>query len=176
MLSNLTKNNKASSDRVRCHIYEILGKFLEMTQKNRERMSIDECVFVKMQKCLSEGVRDRFEKAQTNAIRAAYSLQSPRDPNCPIISSYLHLLKHDSLKTVRLQILDLIVINELTLEFFRTQLVFDSDSDVLNRLVRIVIKKVPNQYVDASFRRNLIECVLFRNENRNLTERLLYKW
>lgn len=173
------KNNQANSDRVRLHIYEILEKFLKLTrQKNTESNdgSIDEDVFVRMQKCLREGVRDRHPSAQANAIRAAYSLQSSRDPACPIIAAYLHLLSHDSDKSARLLVLDHIVINERTLDYFRTQLVFDSDVDVRNRLVKLVLNKVPTEFVDAKFKRNLIECVLFRNANHDLTERLLYKW
>lgn len=162
---------------MRCNIYDVLEKFLKLSKKDhRCRLSIDERVFLKMQQCLSEGVRDRYPKAQTNAIRAAYSLQSPRNPNCPIIGSFLKLLKHDSDKRVRLQVLDSIAICERTVEFFRTQLVFDSDVDVRNRLVKIVVDKIPNESVDATFRKDLIECVLFRNQNESLTERLLYKW
>lgn len=129
-----------------------------------------------MQLCVAEGMRDRDYQAQIEAIKAAYSLQHPRDKQCVIVEAYISLLEHDSLKQVRLLVLDSIVICRRTLDFFKSRLIYDSDEDVRNRVVKAVVKKIPNQFVDARFRRDLIECVLFRTASRELAEMLFFKW
>jgi hypothetical protein len=162
---------------VRTRIYEIIGKFLQCLQKQANR-ELDAKLFLKMQITLIEGMHDCNLHAQTNAINAAFFLQDPHDKKCQIIACYLKLLRQESLNEVRLLILDRMVINNETFEFFKTSLIYDSDVDVRNRLVTLVLKKIPNKFVDARLRKDMLNCALFRS-NRNysdLAENLIQSW
>lgn len=144
--------------------------------KNHSQDQLEETLFIRIQRTLVEGMHDVDINAQRNAIRAASSLQAPNDRNCKIINCYLKFLTKESLKEIRLLIIDHIVVNPLTYDFFKNHLLYDSDVDIRNKLLNLIGKKVPNHHIDAKFRREILNCCLFRNENRELGEFFIQKW
>lgn len=163
-----------SSDAIRLRICEILFRFLELVNKNGNG-ELEEDLIKKMQTYLIERNRDANMEVQKMAIRASSLLQFPRDKFCPIIASFIYLLKHDSIVEIKNLVMNYIAINQLTFNLIKFQLIFDTNPVVSNKALSTIRKKVPCKFIDAKFKRVLI-VRLIQNNNIELLEAFVIKW
>jgi hypothetical protein len=140
-----------------------------------EQEELDDKLFFQLQMCLSERILDSNLHVQKTAIQAAYLLQQPKEKYCPIISSYLHLLKHESVVDIKLIVLDLIVLNTQTFDFMKSNLLFDTNIIVRDKVLSLIEKKIPVKYIDSKMKKKLIDCAL-SNKNYEILEKFLIKW
>jgi hypothetical protein len=155
-------------------ICDILLRFLELVNKNGNG-ELDEDLIKKMQSYLIERNRDANIEVQKMAIRASSLLQFPRDKFCPIIRSFVYLLKHESMVEIKNLVLNYIAINQLTFNLIKCQIIFDTNPLVSNKALSIIRKKVPCEFIDAKLKRILI-VRLIQNDNMELLEAFVLKW
>jgi hypothetical protein len=136
---------------------------------------LDEKIYLKLQVCLCERIRDSCIDVQIEAIKAAAWLQTPNERYCPTINSFVSLLRHESFSMINLTVLDSLAINSTTFCLLCGELLYHSDKQVRQKVISILEKKVPNKYINALLKRKLIECLL-RDKNIDLMESLLDKW
>lgn len=163
-----------NSDLVRLRIYETLGKYLQLLNLNSNGQ-LEDKIFVRMQIVCMDGIRDTSLSVQKAAIKTSSLLQVPKDKYCPIINSFIKILLHDSDTEIRLCVLDLIAINNLTFDLIKNQLIYDSDQEIQNKVLCIIQEKVPCKFFDANFKKIIITCLL-KNKNTELTKKFILKW
>ena len=167
------QNIRANSDTVRLRICDILHKFLELLNKSANG-ELEDTLIKRMQIKLIERNRDSHPDVQKAAIRASSILQFPREKFCPIISSFVYLLKHDSLPDVKLLVMNLIGINNLTYGLFTSELIFSVDPLISNKAISVIEKKVPIRLINVKLRKTLF-IRLIQNSNDELLEKFVLK-
>lgn len=179
IFKSFLKKLKANSNKVRERICFIIYSFLSELDLRKEYPAdeglINEQIFFKLQLGLVERLRDINLETQILAIKAASILQTPEDKYCPIINSFLGLLQSESLEEIRILIIEKIVITSHTYRIFKSFLMHDSNSNLQNKVLAEIEKKVPNKYYDVKFKHEIINC-LYRNENNALLEKFVLKW
>ncbi len=161
---------KASSDTVRQRTCFILYKLLESSDEK-----LNQSLFLKLQLNLVERLRDSNKKTQIFAIKAAAFLQIPHDKYCPIINSFLDLLKKESLPQIRTLLIESIAINDYVFNVFKHCLLYDTNISVQNKVLAVLEKKAENDYFDPEFKRQIVNCLL-RSKSFNVLEKYIQKW
>lgn len=171
------KNLRSSVDLVRERICDLTSRIL--TAINRVDLTkpgeIDSHLFSQIQTSLVERFRDSNERVQHAAIRASASLQEPHNKLCPVMSELIFLLKSDSNRHTRLLILDLIVINKQVFNLIKSELFYDTDAEIRHKSLSLLYKKLPNKFVDAKLKKQILDCLL-RDKNTDLIEQFMLKW
>ena len=155
-------------------ICDILFGFLQLLNKNGNA-ELDESLIKKMQSSLIERNRDSNIQVQKAAIRASSLLQFPKDKLCPVISSFVYLLRHESLVEIKILVLNSIVINRFTYNLIKSEIIYDTNPIILNKALSLIHKKVPNNFIDPKFKKLLI-LRLEQNQNSELLEMYVIKW
>ena len=155
-------------------ICEILYKYLNEINKSSNG-ELDDAIFEKMQMSIVERNRDINLSIQKEAIKVSSLLQVPKNKFCPVINSFIYLLKHESLLEIKLLILDSICINNTTFDLLKNHLIYDSENEVANKVISIIEKKVPNKHVDSKLKKQII-LRLIENKNLQLLEKFIIKW
>ncbi|RNA04859.1 condensin complex subunit 3 [Brachionus plicatilis] len=165
---------RSNSDTVRLRLYEILKKYLDSIKLTLSG-EIDEKIFSKIQLLSLDAIRDCNLNAQLKAIQVASHFQVPHDSDCKIINGFINLLRHDASTQIRLLILDLIVLNDLTFNFIKNRLIYDSVEQIRNKALQLIENKVPREFFQPLFRKQIIDCLL-RNQNGELLRKFIRKW
>jgi hypothetical protein len=121
---------------------------------------------------LTQRFRDSSVRVQQAAIKASSSLQEPQVISCPVINEFIFLLKNDSNIETRILILETIVINQLTFNIIKNELLFDTELEIRNKVLSLIQKKIPINFVNCKLKKNILDCLL-RNNNIELTEQFL---
>lgn len=159
---------------MRQRLYDLLKIYLD-SLKFTLNGEIDEKIFAKIQLLSLNAIRDCNLNAQLKAIQVASHFQVPHDSECKIITAFINLLKHDSNTQTRLLILDLIVLNDLTFNFIKNMLIYDSVEQIRHKALQLVENKVSSKFFDSLFRKQIIDCLL-RGQNNDLLKKFCLKW
>lgn len=159
---------------MRLKLYDIFLKYLESI-KLALNGEIDEKIFSKIQLLSLNAIRDCNLNAQLKAIQVASHFQIPHDSECKIITAFINLLKHDSNTQIRLLVLDLIVLNDLTFNFIKNRLMYDSVEQIRHKALQLIEIKVPRKFFQPLFRKQIVDCLL-RSQNSQLLKKFIIKW
>ncbi len=159
---------------MRLKICSLIKNYLEML-KNTSAVQLDDDFFFKLQVSIGERMLDKNFEVQKLAIQTSHVLQLPNEKYCSIISTYVHILKHESIVDIKLLVLDLIVINNFTFDFLINYLIYDTNVVVRNKVLNLIEKKVPVKFFDSQLKKQLINCAL-NNKNDEMLEKFLIKW
>ena len=121
---------------------------------------------------LTQKFRDSSIRVQQAAIKASSSLQEPQIISCPVINEFIFFLKNDSNVETRILILETIVINQLTFNIIKNELLFDTELEIRNKALSLIAKKIPINFINCKLKKNILECLL-RNNNIELIEQFL---
>ena len=109
----LLDSHNAKDRAVRFRSCQLINKLLTYMD---EHVSIDEDLFDRIYDCMLIRLRDKFPTIRTQAVLALYRLQEPTDEECPVISSFLHLMENDNNPEVRRAVLCNIAVRTTTLQ------------------------------------------------------------
>ncbi|XP_071792780.1 condensin complex subunit 3-like [Asterias amurensis] len=98
----LFKNHNAQDRAVRFRVCQMINKLLNSLGDNAQ---IDEDLFDQIYDCMLIRLHDKFPAVRTQAVTAVSRLQEPSDVDCPVITTYLHLMKFDGSYEVRRAVL-----------------------------------------------------------------------
>ena len=121
---------------------------------------------------LTKRFRDSSIRVQQAAIKASSSLQEPQMISCPVINEFIFFLKNDSNIETRILILDTIVINQLTFDILKNELLFDTELEIRNKVLNLIEKKIPINFINCKLKKNILDCLL-RNNNIELIKKFL---
>lgn len=136
---------------------------------------LDERIFLKLQLNLVERLRDSNKKTQILAIKAASFLQTPHNKYCPIINSFMDLLKKESLPQIRMLLIESIAITNYVFNVFKHFLMYDTNTRVQSKVLAVLEKKAEKDLFDPEFRKQIVNC-LFKSRNFDLLEKYIQKW
>ena len=85
------------------------------------------------------------------------------------------LLRTDPNAETRILVLESMIICKSTFKMLCNESLYDSDSDVRKRVLRIFEKKIPNKYFNSKLKKQIIESLLTDQDNE-LLEQFLIKW
>ena len=68
-----------------------------------------------------------------------------------MLQIFNHLLKNDSNIETRILILETIVINQLTFNIIKNELLFDTELEIRNKVLSLIQKKIPINFVNCKF-------------------------
>jgi hypothetical protein len=117
-------------------------------------------------------MRDTNESVAEEALYAASYLQDPSDPLCPVINAYMFMLKQfNSFVTIRLKILNLLVINRKSSNLIK-DLIYDKNLKIRLCVYDIIGEKIKLKYLNSEYRWRLLRR-LMDEDDAHLADRLL---
>ncbi len=123
---------------------------------------------------IAERLRDVNEMVQRAAIKAAVSLQELNN-ECAILNGYMFLLRKDPSAETRMLVVESMIICKATFKMLCNETLYDSDSDVRKRVLRIFEKKIPSKYFYPKLKKQIIDCLL-NDQDNELLEQFIFKW
>ncbi|KAJ8026278.1 Condensin complex subunit 3 [Holothuria leucospilota] len=112
MFDFLLLSHNANDRAVRFRVCQLVNKLLNSLGDDAQ---IDDDLYNRIYNCMLQRLKDKCPTVRIQAVTALARLQDPEDAECPVITAYLYLLKHDPQYEVRRMILSCIAPTRKTL-------------------------------------------------------------